>query len=210
VTRIVIFAKAPVPGRVKTRLIPALGAEGAAALAREMLDRTVEEAVAAGLAVELCGDPDAAEWHEARPGLALTAQGDGGLGERLARAAGRVLAGDSILIIGADCPDLDRNRLRAAADALNAHDAVIHPARDGGYALLGLKGFDRSIFEGIDWSTPEVAEQTLARIEALGWSLLIGETLRDIDEPGDLAHLRHAELVSASSGEPPRERRAGP
>ncbi|HEY0130196.1 MAG TPA: TIGR04282 family arsenosugar biosynthesis glycosyltransferase, partial [Allosphingosinicella sp.] len=138
-TRIVIFAKAPVAGRVKTRLIPALGAEGAAVLARAMLERTVEEALATGLGVELCGEPDAAQWHEERPGLSLAGQGEGDLGARLARAAARVLAEDSILLIGADCPELDRDRLRAAADALEDHDAVIHPAHDGGYALLGLR-----------------------------------------------------------------------
>jgi rSAM/selenodomain-associated transferase 1 len=209
-TRIVIFAKAPVAGQVKTRLIPALGAEGAAALAREMLDATVEESLAAGLPVELCGEPDAAQWHPARPGLALTAQGQGGLGERLARAAARVLAEDRILLIGSDCPGLDRGRLRSAAEALEAHDAVLHPAHDGGYALLGLGRFDRSIFEGIDWSTAAVAGQTMARIEALGWSLSMGEMLRDVDEPGDLAQLRHAELVSASSDEPPSGRKTGP
>ena len=209
-TRIVIFAKQPVPGRVKTRLIPALDPDGAARLAREMLERTVEEALATGLPVELCGDPDAALWQEATPGLALTAQGEGDLGERLAGAATRALAEDGILLVGADCPELDRTRLRGAADALQDHDAAIHPAHDGGYALLGLRRFDRSIFQGIDWSTPVVAAQTIARIEALGWTLHVGDTLRDVDEPEDLAHLRHAELVSASSDEPPRGRRTGP
>jgi rSAM/selenodomain-associated transferase 1 len=185
VTRIVIFAKAPVPGKVKTRLIPALGAEGAAALARAMLEGTVEEALATGLSVELCGDPDSAEWHVPRPGLALTAQGEGGLGERLARAAS---AGQPVLLIGADCPELDCERLRAAAGALAVHDAVIHPAEDGGYVLLGLRRFDASLFEGVDWSTSAVAAQTVAKIEALGWSLHVAETLRDVDEPEDLRH----------------------
>jgi rSAM/selenodomain-associated transferase 1 len=189
VTRIVIFAKAPVAGRVKTRLIPALGAEGAAKLAREMLAATVEEALATGLAVDLCGDPDAAQWHEARTGLVLIGQGEGDLGERLARAVRRTLGeGDNVLLIGADCPELDRHRLVAAAEALANHDAVIHPARDGGYALLGLKRFDPSLFEEISWSTAAVAGQTIARIEALGWSLHAGEILRDVDEPEDLRH----------------------
>jgi hypothetical protein len=210
VTRIVIFAKAPVAGRVKTRLIPALGAHGAAALARKMLDRTLEEALATGLGVELCGEPDAARWHEERPGLSLAAQGEGALGERLARAADRVLAEVPVLLIGTDCPGLDRGRLRAAAGALEDHDAILHPAHDGGYALLGLRRFDPSLFEGIDWSTAAVAEQTMRRIAALGWSVRVGETLRDVDEPEDLAHLRHAELFSASSDEPPRGRGTGP
>jgi rSAM/selenodomain-associated transferase 1 len=187
VTRVVIFAKAPVPGRVKTRLIPALGPEGAADLAGEMLERTIGEALATGLAVELCGDPDGAEWHEARAGLTLTAQGEGGLGQRLARAAQRVLGADaSLLLIGADCPGLDRRRLWTAVAALDAHDAVIHPAQDGGYVLLGLRRFDPSLFDDIAWSTSAVASQTVARISALGWSLDVRETLPDVDEPADL------------------------
>jgi uncharacterized protein len=195
--RILIFAKAPLPGRVKTRLIPALGEEGAARLAHDMLASTVAEAVAARFAVmpELCADPDptAPEWAPFLPraGLRFSAQGDGGLGERMARAAERsILAGERALLIGTDCPALDRHRLRAAAGALEENDAVIHPARDGGYALLGLARFDPSLFSGIAWSGGAVAETTIARIRALGWSLHVGETLRDIDEPADLLEWR--------------------
>jgi rSAM/selenodomain-associated transferase 1 len=117
----------------------------------------------------------------------LAAQGEGDLGERLARAVGRVIGeGDRILLVGTDCPELDRTRLRAAAEALEAHDAVIHPALDGGYALLGLRRFDATLFTGIAWSTDKVASQTVARIDALGWSLQVLDTLHDIDEPADL------------------------
>ena len=189
--RIVIFAKAPVPGKVKTRLIPAIGAEAAARLAAEMLDRTAREALASEVgAVELCGDPPVGhrDWLQQVPlDLIRTSQGEGGLGERLARAADRVIAaGESVLLIGTDCPELDRHRLIAAAAALERHDAVIHPTADGGYALLGLNRFDPSLFEGIAWSTASVAAETIARIEALGWSLHVGATLRDIDVPADL------------------------
>jgi rSAM/selenodomain-associated transferase 1 len=184
VTRIIVFAKQPLPGRVKTRLIPALGADGAAKLAADMLARTVDEALGTGLGVELCGEPDAGAWFE-RP-VAKTAQGEGDLGQRLARAARRVLAEEPVLLIGADCPSLDRRRLRAAADSLAAHDAVIHPAQDGGYVLLGLARLEESLFEGIAWSTPTVCADTVARIEALGWALDIRETLADVDEPADL------------------------
>lgn len=185
-TRIVVFAKAPAAGRVKTRLIPALGPEGAARLAREMLERTVEEAVATGLAVELCGEPHAAAWWDGG-GIALSAQGGGDLGERLARAAERVLRKEAVLLVGADCPALDRARLAAAAEGLKRHDAIIHPAEDGGYVLLGLRRFHPSLFAGIAWSTAEVAAETIRRIGALGWSLRVGETLRDVDEPADIA-----------------------
>lgn len=191
--RIVIFAKAPVAGAVKTRLIPALGADGAAKLAAEMLALTVAEAVAAGVGpVELCADPrpDCRQWDGHRPAapVRLSAQGDGGLGERLARAAGRVVGGgEAVLLIGSDCPELDAGRLRGAAAALARHDAVIHPTADGGYALLGLRRFAPALFEGIAWSSPAVAAQTLERLSALGWSCDVRETLHDIDEPRDLA-----------------------
>jgi len=173
---------------VKTRLIPALGAEGAARLAREMLERTVDEALATGLEAELCGDPDAASWFEPRRGLALTAQGEGDLGARLDRAARRGLERGPVLLIGADCPALDRPRLTSAAAALETHDAVLHPAEDGGYVLLGLRRFDRGLFEDMAWSTDSVARETVRRIQALRRSLLVGVTLRDIDEPSDLQH----------------------
>ena len=188
VTRIIIFAKAPVPGEVKTRLIPALGAKGAAALAERMLADTCHEAVAAAVGpVELClsGVP-----RGLPAGVALTDQGEGDLGERLWRAAAR--AGPPLLLIGTDCPGLDRRRLRMAAESLGGHDAVLHPAEDGGYALLGLNKLAPSLFAGMAWSTNTVACDTIARVKALGWSLHVGDTLRDIDEPEDLVHLRHS------------------
>ena len=190
-TRIVIFAKAPVPGKVKTRLIPALGAETAAVLAATMLHRTAAEALDSDVgSVELCMDPPSGhpDWMGQVPlDVIPTPQGEGDLGERLARAGRRVLAaGDRVILVGTDCPELDRARLVAAAAALERDDAVIHPTQDGGYALLGLGRFDPSLFEGIAWSTDRVAAQTIARIEALGWSLHVGETLRDIDVPADL------------------------
>lgn len=191
--RIIIFAKAPVPGKVKTRLIPALGEAGAAKLAYEMLQRTVEEALAAKLPTlpELCADPHPMEPEWApflpRAQLRFTAQGDGDLGARMARAAERtVRIGESAILIGTDCPGLDRHRLRAAALALVDHDAVIHPTVDGGYALLGLRRFDGSLFEGVPWSTDAVARITIERIGALDWSLQVGEPLRDMDVPADL------------------------
>lgn len=190
-TRIVIFAKAPVAGKAKTRLIPALGEEGAARLARTMLAETVSRSLEAALAVpELCATPDprSAEWTGLLPaGVRTYDQGSGDLGQRLARAARRVIAsGERVLLIGADCPDLTADHMRAAARRLDDHDAVIHPAEDGGYVLLGLSRFDATLFSGIAWSTDTVAADTKLRAETLGWSLFVGETLRDIDEPGDL------------------------
>lgn len=191
--RIVIFAKAPVPGRVKTRLIPVLGEAGAARLAARMLDLALDKARAAAVGpVELCMSPapHSADWA----GIPLPAdietrdQGAGDLGARMARAAQRALArGEAVLLTGTDCPELTAARLREAAAQLMSHDAVLHRAADGGYPLLGLRAFDASLFEDIPWSTAAVADITLERMAALGWSVWLGETLRDIDVPADLA-----------------------
>lgn len=192
--RILVFAKAPVPGKVKTRLIKALGETAAACLANRMLERTIAEARAASVGpVALMTDPGPRHpaWNQVRPIVdTLTGQGKGDLGERLGRAARKVLEkGDKILLIGTDCPGLDRRRLKEAAIRLDEHDGVILPAADGGYVLLGLRRFDPSLFEGIAWSSSSVAKETIARMETLGWSLHVGETLNDVDEPADLDHV---------------------
>jgi len=193
--RILIFAKAPLPGRVKTRLIPALGADGAARLAARLLAHALEQARAAGVGpVELCMSPapDSPEWTSTPlpPDIATSDQGAGDLGRRMARASQRrINAGEAALLIGTDCPGLDAERLRQAAARLQDHDAVIHPAEDGGYPLLGLNAFAPELFADMRWSTPAVARLTLERMAALGWRVWIGETLRDIDVPADLASL---------------------
>ena len=191
-TRIVIFAKAPVPGQAKTRLAPALGEGGAARLAHRMLLDTWRQARSVQVAdAELCLAPDPSDndWQGLLPLGAgpVSGQGEGDLGQRLTRAAERVIAGgERIILIGTDCPGLTTRRLTDACRELEDHEAVIHPTFDGGYALLGLSRFDPSIFSGIEWSTSSVAGVTMGRIRALGWSLHLGETLRDIDEPADL------------------------
>ncbi len=193
--RIVIFAKAPVPGQVKTRLIPILGAQGAADLARLMLAHTLGQALAAAVGpVELCvtPSPDEATWRslEVPATVAWSDQGQGDLGTRMARAARRVTdAGESVLIIGTDCPALDAAHLRRAATSLQTFDATLVPTADGGYVLLGLNRFHASLFEGIEWSTDTVAFETRRRLEQLDWKVHDHPMLRDIDEPADLRWL---------------------
>lgn len=189
--RIVIMAKTPRAGVAKTRLIPAVGAEGAAQLARRMLQHTLREALTAGVGpVELCRTPDnPADWQDIvlPDRISLSAQGDGDLGERMARVAQRVLnCAEALLLIGTDCPALDAGMLRRAAMALRATDAVLVPATDGGYVALGLQRFDAAVFRAIAWSTADVAFQTLCRIGQLGWTVTRMPWLHDIDEPADL------------------------
>jgi rSAM/selenodomain-associated transferase 1 len=194
---LVIFAKAPVPGLAKTRLIPALGADGAAALAQRLLEHAVAQGVRAGLRqVELCVTPDTGHPVFAQltrqHGLALTEQGDGDLGQRMHRALVRRLQQDrGVLLIGTDAPALKVEVLHEAAAALHSHDAVFVPALDGGYALVGLRGPAPALFEGIAWSTPHVMAATRQQALASGLSWAELSALGDVDVPEDLVHLQH-------------------
>lgn len=193
--RIIVIAKAPIPGFTKTRLIPALGEGGAASLAASMLQHCVRESLAADLGeVELCVAPHYS--HSTWQQLALpeeihwSEQSDGDLGERMSQVARCALeTHHSVLITGSDCPALDAAILRLAGEALRTHDAVIVPAHDGGYVLLGLNRFHPSLFSDIPWSTAAVCRYTLDRIDQLGWSVRLLEPLHDIDLPGDLQFL---------------------
>lgn len=192
--RTVILAKAPRPGLAKTRLIPALGASGAAQLAHRMLQHTLQQALAAGLGpVELCRTPpETAAWARIvlPPALCLSDQGEGDLGARMDRVAARTIgAGESLLLVGTDCPALNATRLREIGDSLRHADAVMVPATDGGYVALALKRYDTELFTNIAWSTASVGETQAARITGLDWSLTLLPALHDIDEPADLQHL---------------------
>lgn len=191
-TALVIFAKSPVPGVAKTRLIPLLGAEAAAQLAQRMLHYALDISLSAEMAlVELCVTPsiDDPAWQNIQlpENLTITAQGQGDLGDRLARAMQRLLQQHtSVLVMGTDCLQLTARHLQQAAQALKVNDAVMHPAQDGGYVLLGLRRFDETLFKNIAWSTDTVAATTLQRLKDLAWRVQINETLRDIDEPDDM------------------------
>jgi rSAM/selenodomain-associated transferase 1 len=193
--RILIFAKAPVAGLAKTRLIPSLGAQGAAELARRMLAHTLEQALSAGVGpVELCVTPSPADpvWQvfTAPAHATWSDQGEGDLGARMARAARRSDgAGEAVLLIGTDCPALDAPQLRLAAQSLETFDATLVPSADGGYVLFGLKRFHASLFTDIEWSTSTVARETLLRLRELGWRVHIYPSVHDIDEPADLQWL---------------------
>jgi hypothetical protein len=193
--RLIVFAKAPLPGLAKTRLIPALGAEGAAQLAGKMLRHTLDQCARARLgSVELCVTPDCGHdfWKDFSlpENIVLSSQGGGDLGKRLLRAAKRSAGnGESVLLLGTDCPQLTAKFLKMAASALEKSDAVIYPTRDGGYALLGLNRVEAPLFEDISWSTEVVARQTRERMVQCDLRCEWLETLVDIDEPADLEFL---------------------
>lgn len=193
--RIVIMAKAPVAGLAKTRLMPALGAEGAAQLAKKMLHHTLATALASKLgSVEICATPDPADsvWQnlDLPSNVIWSAQGEGDLGQRMARAVARTTRhGEAILLIGTDCPAIDVFTLHEAAQALHDYDASLLPTYDGGYALLGLKNFNATPFDNMLWSTSTVAQETLKRMQQLGWKTKVLPTLHDIDETADLHYL---------------------
>ncbi|MBV8051905.1 MAG: TIGR04282 family arsenosugar biosynthesis glycosyltransferase [Acidobacteriaceae bacterium] len=186
-----IFAKPPVPGEVKTRLIPALGAANAAGLAGAMLLdvwRTVESC--AGI----------------RPILATTVIGDfpvrvspenvwlqdgGDLGQRIERILTRALIDSpAVIAVGADSPGLSIVHLKAALESLQVSDAVIGPSMDGGFYLLGLKRCRSGLFSSLEWSTTQTRQAVKAKLEEEEFTITELEPLFDIDTPGDLLLLK--------------------
>ena len=195
--RILIFAKAPVPGSVKTRLLPVLSPEGAAALYRELLETTVSTVCSSALAgVDLWCAPDTLHpvfrSLEKTRGVALFRQSGGDLGSRMAWAATRALASaDSVLLIGGDCPELDPDYLETALRWLaEGDDAVLGPAEDGGYVLIGLRRNNPRLFEDIPWGGDRVLELTRERLRELGWRWRELTPLWDLDRPEDLHRYR--------------------
>ena len=196
-TALIVFAKAPVAGQAKTRLIPALGAQGAANLAEKLLRHTLQQALKLPVEhLELCVSPDAQHpafeqaQSAAQGRLHLTLQGDGDLGERMHRALTRALAAHSkSLLIGTDAPALSTPMLQLALQALDHHDAVFVPALDGGYVLVGLTRPAATLFSGMTWSTPQVMAQTRERARQAGLQWAELAPVADIDEPCDLTHL---------------------
>lgn len=182
--RVALFARYPEPGRAKTRLIPALGADGAAALHRRLTERALDAVRESGLPFELrhTGAPPEGFRDWLGPDVPLAEQGEGSLGERMARAA----AEPPVILVGSDLPDLLPRHLRAAAEALRAHPAAIGPAEDGGYYLLALRVPMPFLFEPLAWGTDAVLPATLARFAAHGVAPAVLEPLADLDRPEDL------------------------
>jgi len=198
-----VFAKPPEPGRVKTRLIPAVGATRAAELAAAFLTDTLNGIARMPWAKPVLAttgdhaDPVifgdrvwahcALEPHSVQVWL----QGEGDLGERLERIAIQALHSHSAMIaLGADSPDLPANRLHAANEALTTHDAVLGPTEDGGYYLLGLRRCPAGLLRDLPWSQPNTLQATLERLTGQDYRVALLPPWYDVDEPDDLTRLR--------------------
>ncbi|MBM0741631.1 TIGR04282 family arsenosugar biosynthesis glycosyltransferase [Phormidium sp. CLA17] len=194
INRLIIFTRYPEAGKAKTRLIPALGAEGAAALHRQMVDHTLQQAQIfqfqhpACVEVRFAGGNRVLMQRWLGTDLMYTVQGEGDLGDRMARSFQSAFNSgvDRTLIIGTDCPDLNATLLERAFCQLQHHDLVLGPASDGGYYLIGLRRFIPQLFMNIEWSTDSVLERTVAIAAELNLSVALLPILSDVDYPADL------------------------
>jgi rSAM/selenodomain-associated transferase 1 len=191
---LIIFTRYPEPGKTKTRMIPALGAAGAAQLQRQMtehtlaqvwglkrLRRVIPEVHFTGATQEQMQDWLGTDWVY-RP------QGSGDLGERLVAAFAGVFAGggESAIAIGIDCPSLTPAILNQGFEQLQDHDLVMGSALDGGYYLIGLRQPTPALFDNINWGTSQVQQQTVNIAQNRGLHLAYLPTLQDVDRPEDL------------------------
>ncbi len=192
---IMVFARAPIPGKTKTRLIPALGKKGAARLHASLIERTlsriqsVDEVNITLWCTPSTEDPFFLSCAK-RYNIALQTQQGHDLGSRMQHAFETTLrSAPWAIILGTDCPDLEVSDLQQSIDAMrNGIDAVAGPAFDGGYYLLGLRQTSASLFREMPWGTENVWEITRNRMEQLGWSYTNTAWLHDLDRPEDIEH----------------------
>jgi rSAM/selenodomain-associated transferase 1 len=190
---IAVFAKVPRPGAVKTRLISALGAEGAAALQARLIDRTLAKAHAVPAAVACLWLAGQIEHYPVPSGQRWEAQQGADLGARMAQAFLVTLARSrACVLIGTDCPALAPAHIQCAFEQLEQHDVVVVPAEDGGYVLIALKAPQPRLFEDIRWGGPTVMQETRARIDTAGLRACYLPALPDLDTPADLERARRA------------------
>jgi len=195
--RLIVFARLPQSGRVKTRLAATIGSDRALRVYRSLLAATLRLAIRSPI--------ERREWRfDAAPGVLpasnaallrrlanrgwlIAPQQGRDLGERMSQALASALTdGDSVVLIGADCPVLDAGDIRAAFDALTSTDAVFAPAEDGGYVLVGVSRALPALFEAMPWGTDQVMTCSLERLESLGASVALLRTVWDVDDQTDL------------------------
>lgn len=197
--QLTIFTRYPEPGLTKTRLITALGEEGAAKLQKELTEQTIQKVdhLAKTSTVEpvICfegGDlPRMQNWLG--PDRLYQQQMHGNLGGKLKKAFTEAFSAGAqrVVTIGCDCPGLTKEHIGRAFDALYMKDLVLGPATDGGYYLIGIKYPLDALFEDIPWGTDKVLEKTVCLAQQLGLSIEILEELHDVDRPEDLIYLNN-------------------
>lgn len=183
----ILFAKAPVPGRVKTRLIPRLSAEEAARLHKRLVEHAWQRlsGLRDAASLELHTDVPTACWSEMHP---RRLQSPGDLGRRLFHALETGLRRTPLcLVVGSDAPGLPESHLRQMLDS--KADVTLGPTADGGYWAIACRRVHPAMFEGVRWSTPDAFEDTRRATEACGLSVASGAVWFDIDEPDDLIRL---------------------
>ena len=188
--RVIILCKAPVPGAVKTRLIPAVGAGSAANIHARLATETIGDCLALArshpeVQLELWCSPDTQHaFFHSFPTVSLFNQQGEDLGERMAHA----LCASSLpaILIGTDCPPVNKAYLQNAIEQLKHKPVVIAPAEDGGYGLIGMQVPSASVFQNIEWSTDKVLTETLSRCEEQELEAFLLPEIWDVDEAKDL------------------------
>ncbi len=199
---IIVFAKAPIPGEVKTRLLPYMEAQTVVVLHERLVLASIKTAVESKVGqIQLWCAP-----RKDHPfflqcankfGIELHQQAEGDLGERMAYAFRETLKKNSMaLLMGTDCPSLSCEDLKEAQKILQQGvPAVLSPAEDGGYVLIGLRQYESSLFKGVSWGTGSVMEETRVRLRQLGWDWQELPTRWDVDRPEDVERLRRESLI---------------
>lgn len=207
--RLLIFTRYPVPGKAKTRLVPALGAEGAALLQRQMTEHTLRQispiAQSTRYTPEIwyAATSEANELQQIKNWLGSEwlyfPQIEGDLGIKLTAAFHNAFAqgAKKVVAIGTDCPGLDADRIVQAYAQLDSHDLVLGKAADGGYYLIGINRLIPELFEGITWGTSEVLQQTVTVAQSLNLNIAYLDELSDIDYPEDLPIWHRAKAKNA-------------
>ena len=192
--RLIVFTRYPEPGKTKTRLIPVLGAEGAATLQRQMTEHKLADVkklqAVSKLSVEVhfAGGNEQLMQDWLGSSISYQQQSEGDIGCRMASAfeASFKAGMNHVVVIGTDCPDLNASLLVEAFQSLEQHDLVLGPAEDGGYYLIGLRRLIPELFTGISWSTAEVLQQTQSIAQKFGLAVAYLPRLNDVDRPEDL------------------------
>ncbi|MGD1715124.1 TIGR04282 family arsenosugar biosynthesis glycosyltransferase [Dapis sp. BLCC M172] len=196
--QLIIFSRYPEPGKTKTRLIPALGEEGAANLQRKMTETTLIKAkkllnrMSLSIEIRFAGGNLQLMKNWLGSDLKYQEQGTGDLGERITRAFESAFNRGMkyVVIIGIDCPSLTPEIMLQAFGKLTQSDVIIGPATDGGYYLIGIKKIIPELFQGINWGTSVVLSQTVAIARKINLAIDYLPKLSDIDRPEDLEKLQ--------------------